>query len=88
MSKISFVPNGQLEVTRDDPGLLVVPGGVAGELEDLGGQVLHDGGEVDGGSGAHPLCVVALAEHPVDAANRELEAGTGRARLRLGLQYV
>ena len=75
-------------MSGNDPGLLVVPGGVAGKLEDLSGQVLHDGGEVDGGSGTHPLCVVALAEHPVDAAHRELEAGTGRAGLRLGLQCV
>ena len=72
-------------MTWDDPGLLVVPGGIAGELEDLGGQVFHHGGEVDRGTGAHPLCIVALTEHPVDAAHRELEAGAGRARLRLGL---
>jgi hypothetical protein len=34
----------------NDPGLLVVSGGVAGKLEDLGGQVLHHGGQVDWGS--------------------------------------
>ena len=48
----------------DDPGLLVVPGSVAGELEDLGGEVLHDGGQVDRGSGSNPLGVVSLAEKP------------------------
>ena len=53
-----------LEVAGDDPGLLVVPGGVAGELEDLGGEVLHDGGQVDRGSSADPLGVVSLAEKP------------------------
>ena len=30
-------------MTGDDPGLFVVPGSVAGELEDLGGEILHDG---------------------------------------------
>ena len=48
----------------DDPGLLVVPGGVAGELEDLGGEILHDGGQVDRGSSTNPLGVVTLAEKP------------------------
>ena len=48
----------------DDPGLLVVPGGVAGELEDLGGEILHDGGQVDRGSGSNSLGVVSLAEEP------------------------
>ena len=55
-----FVPYGELEVPGDDPGLLVVPGSVPGELEDLGGEVLHHGGHVDGGPGAHPLGVVSL----------------------------
>ena len=32
----------------NDPGLLVVPGGVAGQFQDLGGQVLQDGGQVVG----------------------------------------
>ena len=48
----------------DDPRLLVVPGGVAGELEDLGGEILHDGGQVDRGSGSNSLGVVSLAEQP------------------------
>ena len=51
-----------LKVAGDDPGLLVVPGGVAGELEDLGGEILHDGGQVDRGSGSNSLGVVSLAE--------------------------
>ena len=49
---------------RDDPGLLVVPGCVPGQLEDLGSEVLHDGGKVDGGAGTHPLGVVPFAEKP------------------------
>ena len=55
-------PDGELKVPGDDPSLLVVPGGVAGQLEDLGGEVLHDGSHVDGGAGAHALGVVALSE--------------------------
>ena len=38
-----IVPDGQLEMTRDDPLLLVVPGSVPSQLEDLGSEVLHDG---------------------------------------------
>ena len=53
-----------LEVPGDDPGLLVVPGSVTGELEDLGSQILHDGGQVDRGSSSNPLGVVSLAEKP------------------------
>ena len=44
----------------DDPRLLVVPGSVAGQLKDLSGQVLHDGGHVDRGTGSNPLGIVAL----------------------------
>ena len=55
-------PDGELKVPGDDAGLLVVPGGVSGELEDLRGEVLHHGGHVDGSSGAHPLGVVAFPD--------------------------
>ena len=48
----------------DDPRLLVVPGSVAGQLEDLSSQILHDGGQVDRGSSANPLGVVTLTEQP------------------------
>ena len=54
----------------NDPGLLVVPGSVAGELEDLGGEILHHGGQVDRGSGSHSLGVVTLAEKPDEGNDR------------------
>ena len=33
--QLLVVPDGQLEVTGDDPGLLVVTGSVASQLQDL-----------------------------------------------------
>ena len=95
-------PDGQLEVPGDDSGLLVVPGGVAGQLENLGGEVLHDGGHVDGGPGAHALRVVALPAHeglklekereapeePVDPAHGELEPRPAGPRLGLALHLA
>ena len=37
--QLLVVTDGQLEVTGDDPGLLVVTGSVASQLEDLSRQV-------------------------------------------------
>lgn len=45
--QLLVIADGELQVTRHDTLLLVVAGGVARELEDLGGQVFEDGGEVD-----------------------------------------
>ena len=45
-----IVADGKLEMTGDDTGLLVVTGGVTGQLEDLSCQVLKDSSEVDGGT--------------------------------------
>ena len=75
VAELVVVPDGQLEVPGDDPGLLVVPGGVAGQLQDLGGQVLQDGGEVDGGALPGGLGVVPFLEAPADLGHWELEAG-------------
>jgi hypothetical protein len=43
-----IVADGELEMTRDDTGLLVVTGGVTSQLEDFSCEVFEDGSEVDG----------------------------------------
>ena len=56
-------------MTGNDTRLLVVTGGVTGELEDLGGEVLEDGSEVDGGTGTDTLGVVAALKETVDTTD-------------------
>merc|ERR1712193_507713 len=41
------VTDGQLQVTGDDTGLLVVTGSIACQFEDFSGQVFHDGSQLD-----------------------------------------
>ena len=60
--ELLIVPDGELEMTGNDPLLLVVPGSVPSQLEDLGGQVFHHSGHVNRCAGAHPLGVVAFPE--------------------------
>ena len=82
--ELLVVADGQLDVAGDDAGLLVVTGGVAGQLEDLGRQVLENGGQVHGGTGPHAGGVAALLEEAGDTAHGELETslgGTGHALL-------
>ena len=83
--ELLVVADSQLQVTGDDTGLLVVTGSVSSQLQDLSGQVLQHGGQVDRGSGTDTLGVVSLPEQPVDTTHRELEPGTGGAALCLGL---
>jgi hypothetical protein len=60
--QLLVVADGELEMTGNDTRLLVVAGSVAGQLEDLGRQVLKDSGKVDGRTSTDTLGVVALAE--------------------------
>jgi hypothetical protein len=76
--QLLIVPDGELEVARDDTGLLVVASSVTGQLEDFGSQVLKDGSEVDGSASTDTLGVVALAEQTVDTTDGESETGLGR----------
>ena len=62
------------DVPGDNPGLLVVAGGVSGELEDLSGEVLEDGGEVDTSSDSDAGSVSALLEVTADTSNWELKS--------------
>jgi hypothetical protein len=69
--------DGQLQVARRDTLDLEVLGRVACQLQHLGRQVLHDGGGVHGGRGAHTLVVGhALLQEAVDAAHGELRTAT------------
>ncbi len=86
--QLLVIADGQLEVTGDDPGLLVVTGSIASELKNLSSEVLHDGRQVDGGTSAHTLGVVALAQEPVDPAHGELKSGPVGAGLRLSLDLT
>jgi hypothetical protein len=45
--QLLIVADGELKVTGDDTGLLVVTGSVSGQLEDFSRQVLKNGSEVD-----------------------------------------
>jgi hypothetical protein len=76
--QLLIVPDGELQVARDDTGLLVVASSVASQLEDFGSEVLKDGSEVDGSAGTNTLSVVALAEQTVDTTDGESETGLGR----------
>ena len=75
--QLLIVPDGELEMTGDDTGLLVVAGSVTGQLENLSSEVLKDGSEVDGGTSTDTLGVVALAEETVDTTDWESETGLG-----------
>ena len=86
--QLLVVADGQLKVTGDDPGLLVVTSGVAGQLEDLSGQVLHDGGHVDGGTGSDTLGIVTLPQETVDTSHGELKSSTAGPGLCLSLDFA
>ena len=71
------VPDGELDVARYDAGALVVLGGVSGELEKFGGEVLEDGGEVDGRPRADAPGEASATKVPCHAPYGELESGLG-----------
>ena len=75
--ELFIVADGELDVTGHNSGLLVILGGVTGELEDLSCEVLKDGCEVDGGTGTDSLGEAASTELTGNSSDGELEASTG-----------
>lgn len=75
--ELLIVLDSKGDVPGDNPGLLVVAGGVSGKLEDLSGEVLEDSGEVDTGSDSDAGSVSSLLEVPSDTGNRELKSSLG-----------
>ena len=75
--QLLIVLDGKGDVTGHNTSLLVVTGGVASKLEDLGTEVLEDGGKVDGGTGSHTGGVLALTEVTADTTDGELQSSFG-----------
>ena len=65
--------DSKLQVTRRNTLDLQILGGVASELEDFGGEIFEDGGNVDGSFGAHAHLVLGLRlQEALDTTAREL----------------
>ena len=75
--ELFIVADGELDVTGHNSGLLVVLGGVTGELEDLSCEVLKDGGEVHWGTGTDTLSVSALLQETGESSDWELKSSLG-----------
>ena len=86
--ELLVVADGELHVAGDNAALLVVASGVAGQFEDLSGEVLHHGSKVDRGSSADASGILAGLEVTVHTADGELETsllGAGHGLAALGL---
>ena len=83
--QLLVVADGELKMSWDDSGLLVVTGSIASQLEDLSSEVLEDGSQVDRGTSTHSLGVVAFAEESVDSADWELKPSAAGSALCLSL---
>ena len=75
--ELLVVADSELNVTGHNSGLLVVLGGVAGELEDLSGEVLKNGSQVDWSTSSDSLGVSSLFHESGNSSDWELKSGSG-----------
>jgi len=83
LGEFLIVADGQLDVARDDAGLLVVSGRVTGEFENFSREVFQNGGEVDRRAGTNSRGVLARLQVARNTANRELKSRLGGSAHRL-----
>ena len=86
--QLLVVSDGELKVTGDDSGLLVVTSSISSQLENLSCEILHDGGHVDGGTGSDTLSIVSLPQKTMDTSNGELKSSTAGPGLCLSLDFA
>ena len=72
--ELLVVADSKLDVAGHNTGLLVILGGVTGELKNLSCEVLKDGSQVHGGTGTDTLGVTASLHEAGNSANWELES--------------
>ena len=72
--QLFVITDGKLQVTGDDPGLLVITSSITCKLENFSSQVFHDSCQVDRGSCTYTFSIVALPQETMDTTNRELKS--------------
>lgn len=75
--QLLIVADGELKMTGDDTGLLVVTSGVASKFEDFSRKVFEDGSQVNWSAGTDTLSIVSLSQETVDTTDRECETRLG-----------
>merc|ERR1719193_268998 len=85
--QLLIIPDGQLKMSRDDPGLLVVPGSITSQLKNLSCKILHDSSHVHRGASTNTLSVVTFTKQTMNTSHRELQTSTARPRLGLSLHF-
>ena len=78
--ELLVVADGELDVPGDDARLLVVASSIAGELEDLSGEVLEDRREVNWCTSSNAGGDLHLPNVSCDTADRELKSCLCRSR--------
>lgn len=76
--QLLIVTDGELKMTGNDTGLLVIASSVASKFQDFGGEILEHGGEIDRGTSTYALSIVALAEKTMNTANGKSQTSLGR----------
>ena len=79
--QLFVIADGKLQVTGDDPGLLVITGSIACQLKNFSSKVFHDSSQVDWCTSSYTFSIVALAQQTVDTTNRELKSSPAAAGL-------
>ena len=77
LGELLVISDGELNVSWNDSALLVVSGGVSGQLENLGGEVLKDGSQVDWGTRPETGGVLSSLQVSADSSDWELKSCLG-----------
>ena len=75
--ELLVISDGEKDEPWSDSLSSVVLGGVTGKLEDLSAEVLHDGGDVDGGSGTNSGTVSAISHVSGNSTDGEGDSSSG-----------
>ena len=86
--QLLVISDSELQVTGDDPRLLVVTGSIASQLQDLSAQILENSSQVNWGTSSNSVSIVASLQVSVHSTNWELKSSPEGSGLGLCLGFA
>merc|ERR1719153_2097014 len=83
-----IVSDRQLEMSRNDPGFLVVTSSITSEFQNFSSKILHNRGQINGSASSNSFGIITLAQESMNTSNWKLKSSSRGSGFSFSLDFA